>query len=200
LVDNLKDTSYFEPLNRLRQTHASTLFDYNLALDLYYYSSIWKEKNKTLKGQSLEIFTKYHGVKIDFLNLQWIYRAKKYYHMTSTDIYSLLIPIHYKIRTPMLRALVESASIDEFNVLLYQTYYCKKYNTAEKMSLEAIYSDYLYRLFRTDSKNNPYSITTINNYLFLKEEEIRKITTALECIRYKLGPSDISRYVGGVAQ
>ena len=34
LVDNLKDTEYYTPLKRLRDSGAATLFDYDLALDL----------------------------------------------------------------------------------------------------------------------------------------------------------------------
>ena len=37
LVDSLKDTEYYAPLKKLRDSNAATLFDYNLALDLYYF-------------------------------------------------------------------------------------------------------------------------------------------------------------------
>ena len=77
-VDNLQGTEYYEPLRKLRDSNASTLFDYDLALDLYYYTTLWKEKKKVLKKSELEIFTRDIGSKIDLLNLQWIYRAKKY--------------------------------------------------------------------------------------------------------------------------
>ena len=33
------------------------------------------------------------------LNIQWIYRAKKYFNLSPADIYALLIPIQYKIST-----------------------------------------------------------------------------------------------------
>ena len=39
-VDNLQGTEYYEPLRKLRDSNASTLFDYDLALDLYYLSLI----------------------------------------------------------------------------------------------------------------------------------------------------------------
>ena len=54
-----------------------TLYDYNLALDLYYYTSTWKEQKKILKKSDLELFMRDRGSKIDLLNIQWIYRAKK---------------------------------------------------------------------------------------------------------------------------
>ena len=34
-------------------------------------------------------------------------------------------------------------------------------------------------------------------YLFLKEEELRKLTTAMECIRYGLNSGETLGYVGG---
>ena len=51
-------------------------FDYDLALNLYYFTTMWKKRKKILKHKELEIFTRDAGAKIDLLNLQWIYRAK----------------------------------------------------------------------------------------------------------------------------
>ena len=87
----MQGTEYYEPLRKLRDSNASTLFDYDLALDLYYYTTLWKEKKKVLKKSELEIFTRDIGSKIDLLNLQWIYRAKKYFKMQPADIYSMII-------------------------------------------------------------------------------------------------------------
>lgn len=70
LVDNLKDTEYYSPLKRLRDSGAATLFDYDLALDLYYFTNIWKAKRRVLKNKELEIFTRDCGAKIDLLNMQ----------------------------------------------------------------------------------------------------------------------------------
>ena len=96
LVDYLKNTEYYAPLSRIRQSGASTLADYELALDLYYFSMMWKERKGNWDKKDKEMLTKELGAKIDLLNLQWIYRAKKYYHMLAPDIYTLLIPIQHK--------------------------------------------------------------------------------------------------------
>lgn len=76
LVENLKGTEYYEPLHKLRDSQSVTLFDYDLALDLYYFTTLWKDRKRVLKKKELEIFTRDCGSKIDLLNLQWIYRAK----------------------------------------------------------------------------------------------------------------------------
>lgn len=198
LVDNLKDTEYYTPLKRLRDSGAATFFDYDLALDLYYFTTLWKSKRRILKKKELELFTRDCGSRIDLLNLQWIYRAKKYYHMLPPDIYTLTIPIHYRIHVDEFKALVEAPSADEFRKLMESTAYARKYDFEQKKTIEQMYKECLYRLYIADRRNNPWSIASITTYLFLKEEEIYKLTTALECVRYGLTRQETLGYLGGV--
>jgi V/A-type H+-transporting ATPase subunit C len=200
LVENLKDTEYYSPLAKFKDSPSVTLFDYDLALDLYYFSTIWKDRKKVLKKKELEIFTRDCGSEIDLLNLQWIYRAKKYYTMNPADIYSLLIPIHYKLSIDLLKELVECSNIEEFYDILRKTSYSKHYDFKQNLTIEQMYTNCLYHLYTIDRRYNPYSIATINTYLFLKEEELRKLTTAIECIRYKLTPGETLAHVGGITQ
>ncbi|EGN45647.1 hypothetical protein HMPREF0991_02545 [Lachnospiraceae bacterium 2_1_58FAA] len=46
LVENLKGTEYYEPLKKLKDSQSVTLFDYDLALNLYYFTAMWKERKK----------------------------------------------------------------------------------------------------------------------------------------------------------
>lgn len=200
LVDNLRGTEYYAPLQKLRDAEDANLFDYDLALDLYYFSSMWKKNKRLLKGKELELYTRDCGTKIDLLNIQWIYRAKKYYHMLPPDIYSLTIPIHYRISVEEFKMLVEALTLEEFERQLGTTYYAKKLVGFEGKKLEHIYKECLKRLYLSDRRKNPYSIATVNTYLFLKEEEIYKLTTALECIRYGLSSRETLGYLGGVIE
>ena len=199
LVTALKGTEYYEPLVLLTQNQKSTLFDYDLALDLYYFTTVWKKRKKVLKKKELEIFTRDCGSKIDLLNLQWIYRAKRYYGMAPADIYSLLIPIHYKISTDLVKELVESPDQEAFSQTMKKTYYSRHYAFEGNLTTEKMYKECLQHLYMLDKRRNPYSIAMINTYLFLKEEELKKLTTAIECIRYSLTPGETLAYVGGKA-
>lgn len=161
---------------------------------------MWKKNKRLLKGKELELYTRDCGTKIDLLNIQWIYRAKKYYHMLPPDIYSLTIPIHYRISVEEFKMLVEAPTLEEFERQLGTTYYAKKLVGFEGKKLEHIYKECLKRLYLSDRRKNPYSIATVNTYLFLKEEEIYKLTTALECIRYGLSSRETLGYLGGVIE
>ncbi len=201
LIENLKGTEYYVPLKKIKDSQQDvTLYDYNLALDLYFFTSTWKEQKKVLKKEDLEIFIRDRGSRIDLLNLQWIYRAKKYYNMKPADIYLLLIPIHYKLSTDLVKEMVEAPGLEEFEAALARTTYARHYNFQQDLTVEKMYTDCLRALYAADRRRSPYSIAAINTYLFLKEEEIKKLTTAMECVRYGLSPGETLAYVGGRTQ
>ena len=197
LIDALSGTEYYAPFSRLREAQVVDLYDFDLALNLHYYSSVWKLRKKILKGKELEIFTKDAGYKIDLMNLQWMYRAKKYYNMSPAEIYQILIPVHYKLKPELFRRLVESTTLEEFEAVLKETSYARHYNPESHLTIEQMTEEMLRRLYLTDRRKNPYSIAVINTYLFLKGQEINKLTSALECIRYGLPASDVLAHIGG---
>ena len=90
--------------------------------------------------------------------------------------------------------------MEEFIKLVEETYYAKHYHFGDERTLEQMYRDAQRTLYLADRRRNPYSVAAINTYLFLKEEEIYKLTTALECIRYGLSARETLAYVGGVKQ
>ncbi len=197
-VENLAGTEYYELLKKVLDSGNAKLIDYDLALDLYYFTNLWKKDRKLLKGDDLAIFTRDYGTRIDLLNMQWIYRAKRYYQMEPAQIYAMTIPIHYKLKVPEFKQLVEAKDLDEFEKLFEEGYYFKRYSElAEGKKLEQAYHDILGYLFTTDMRKHPYSFATLNTYLFLKEQEIDKLITALECIRYGLPKNETLDYIGG---
>lgn len=201
LVENLQGTEYYATLKRISNSENPTLYDFDMALEQYYFRNAWMRQRKALTKEEREIFTKDCGTKIDLLNLEWIYRAKKYYHMLPPDIYLMTIPIHYKIRIEEFKALVETANVEQFETILQSTYYGKHYellNTNKK--IEQLYKECLHNLYLSDRRKNPYSIATVNTYLFLKEEEIDKLIMSLECVRYGLTKQETLAYLGGEVQ
>ena len=196
LIENLKDTEYYAPLSKLKDKPNVTLFDYDLTLDQYRFQKLWKSRKKFLNKTEREIFTRDYGTKIDLLNLQWIYRAKKYYQMEPLDIYNLLVPIHFKLSTKLVKELVEAPSAEDFLNVLQKTTYARQYHSLQHLTIEQMYGQCLKQLYIADAKRNPYSIATVNSYLFKKEEELERLTTAIECVRYGLTPGETLVHCG----
>ena len=198
LVENLSDTEYYQPLKAVKSAGGATLYDYNNALEQYFFVDTWKKLRKSLKKKELEFYTKDCGTKIDLLNLQWIYRGKKYYRMSPETIYTMVIPIHYRLHADEFRTLVEATDEPRFMAILGDTYYKKYFTRTEEVpSLEKVYKECLYKLYVADRRQNPFSLAAVNTYLFLKGEEINKLTTVLECVRYGLTPGETLDYLGG---
>ena len=68
LLEALRDTRYKKVLLRLDYGREITLFDYEMTLDLYYFSELWKQKDKILRGAELEMLTRTFGSQIDSVN------------------------------------------------------------------------------------------------------------------------------------
>lgn len=195
--ETIRGSDFYKLLNPLRDLPSIGPFDYELALDIYYYKCLWRLKNKILKKDEWKQITRIYGTEMDMLNIIFIYRSKKFYQVEPSLIYSNLIPIHYKLSVPLLRRLVDSETLDEFRALMGNSNYGKILQriTTETDNPEVLYRQVMMKLQKDAAARFPYSLAIVNYYLYLKEEEINKLTTALECIRYGLDSSQIVNYI-----
>ena len=115
--------------------------------------------------------------------------------MTPADIYALLIPVRYRLSRKDISALVESADEDEFKNILDTTYYKKRFPDLVPEKLEAFYNLNLKTILETESRKYPHSVIMLYSYLYHKEHEVDRLTTAIECIRYGLSSTEILDYI-----
>lgn len=192
----LQGTEYYALFQKISQIETiSTLYDYETQLDIYYYKKVWKLCKNHLKGNEQKALRDTLGKQIDLLNILWIYRSKKYYNVESSKIYSSIIPIRYKLTNQDLMRMVEATSVEEFLLVLKASPYIPKGIDLNQNSVESIYRQVLNKAYNDNRHRNPTSMSTLFYYLHLKEQEIDHLTTALECIRYSLNPSETLKYI-----
>lgn len=92
---------------------------------------------------------------------------------------------------------MEAGTLDEFFHALQTTYYgrLEDMDSSDNTELEILAEEVLGKIYSATSRKNPYSIATLNSYLYFKEEEIQKIITVIESIRYGVSPDEILSYV-----
>ena len=192
-LSSLKGSIYYDLLAGLAENGKCSSFDYELQLDLFYFKSLWKIKNKILSKKELKILDECFGSKIDLLNIQWMYRSTQYYHLPAADIYSLLIPIRYRLKPEQINRMAEASTREEFLAAASQTVYGNLANTFLQKNPDAdgLYRQIMARIYSTAGRKNPYSIAILNSYLFFNEREMHRIITILEGIRYGLSASEI---------
>lgn len=186
-IDRLSGTPYHAILSRLYESGTAGLVDYETAIDMRYFNTVWKRKDKLLKPDARTVLERTLGSRIDILNLNWIYRVKKYYKMTPNELYSLLIPVRYRISLAEMKAMAEAPDLPTFAEAERKTRYGPLLAAGRKEgeNLGDAADRLLERLYRASARNDPYSIAPINTYFYLKEKEIRRIVSIIERSHYE---------------
>lgn len=194
-INALKGSEYYDLFTRLSSSNHTSSFDYEIQLDIYYYKKAWKLKDKLLTGDNLKSYTSSLGTEIDLQNIIWLYRSKRYFDMNSNDYYANLIPIYYKLKPDVLKKLVDSSSMDEFKNIILTTPYKDILVSDDIGTMETKTFQLLLKIQKYNSNKYPSSMAPVLYYLNHKSDELNRLTTALECIRYKLEPGVILNYV-----
>lgn len=183
LLELIRGTPYYAVLQPVL-TAGADLFIVESALDIYYFKTVWRMKDKALQGKDKHIVEESFGSEIDMKNLCWIYRQKKYYQIPGELIFSTIIPIHYKIPREFLIRLVNTPDVDAFVELARTTRYVPLFDGLEERFIEQNFDRMVEKLITRLLQNNPFSIAVLTGYTHFLEREIAKIITAVESIRY----------------
>lgn len=174
-VENLGGTIYYDSLNKVRNLEHSALFDYEMALDMFYFSTLWKKKDKLFSSSERAYITRSYGSRIDLLNILWIYRCKAYYNVSNPSMYTFLLPVTYKLKKSEVKKMVEAETKSQVLEIASDTYYGKKYHFTDDLALEDQCTAIIKGIILRDFKQSPYSLASINAYLHLKNSETAKI-------------------------
>lgn len=194
-VENLTGSIYEKPLKKAHQLENPILFDYEIVLDLSFFTYIWKRQDLFVPKGENKYFENAFGSQVDLLNILWIYRCKNYYTLSDSQIYSFLIPVYYHLDRSSIKDFVESENNQVLFELISNCYYGRIYGFDSTQSMETQFGEILNTICMKDFKDSPYSLAAINAYFHLKNLEVAKVVTAMECIRYGYKPEVISGYI-----
>lgn len=190
-IEGLHGSVYYGPLKELEKEGKATFPACESAMDMLYFRTMWKIKDKNLSGKESKIIKQCFGTRMDMLNLQWICRAKKYYRMSAADIYALIIPVSLHLKKTEIRQMAEAETLDQVYEVIRGCWYGRldAVSIEEGESLEELAREIIDRIYELTSRKEPYSIATLNSYLHFKEREIEQIITTIEKIRYGVSAS-----------
>lgn len=160
-------------------------------LDTGYFVEVWKKIGRFRKGQMKQVLLEVFGTQIDWLNIMWMYRAKRFFGQKESQIYAMLIPVHYKLKKPELSHMAETPKIEEFLEIVGNTSYFKGKEVLLRLQDEVSYHQVMHKMYKQLCRKYPASLAPVFAYLYKKEQEIQKLTTALEGIRYQVPEQDI---------
>lgn len=193
-----KDTPYYGVLKRAEVLDAD-YFSVSMMLDSFYFQEFWKAKIKYFhNNKESGAFASLVGEEIDLLNMIWIYRGKKYFHMSNEMIYTYLIPVRYRLNTQQIKQMVDSDSVEKMiDIAKSQTPYGELFDNVdgEGFFIEENYRRMRYRTAKRIFVNQPLTMGAVFAYFELKEMENYKITTIIEGKRYAVDEKTIREHM-----
>lgn len=188
-------TDYEKLLLRMSENGQMTYADYAFGLDVYYYTNAWKRIQKIHDAKVKRIMRILLGTEIDWQNIMWIYRSKRFYKMNPTDIYVNIIPVNYRLTKIQLRRMIEAETVEEFKEILKMTSYFTEKEAIVKLGDEITSRRIMEKTYRLVYRKYPMSLAPVLRYLYDKEHEIDLLTSVLEGIRYRIPSREIKELV-----
>ncbi len=193
LLKKLQSTSYasiLAPYIKAQKKHM--LFYLETELDRFYFKELLTLVGK-LNSEDRAILTGIIGVNIDLLNLQWIYRAKKYYDLSTEPLFNFALAGGDKLNLKKLKELAYANSEKEFLKLMPFVY--REDFAGDDLLIESNMERRLYHLFQQKNKKGSVNLSTVIAFLHTSEYEMRDIFTILESKRYGIAAADVKNFL-----
>ncbi len=192
-IDNLRDTNYYRVLKTIDQNDViSREFHMEMKLQSLLYRTLIKKAEK-LEPYDREIAKDIVGLKIDLLNVQWIYRAKNYYNISPEEILIYCLQNGQRLGFARLRSLCYTKTADEMKELTNIFMKHKIFEGSGALEIEKNIDSYFY--FYIKNKRFQDSIGAALSYIYRLNIIVKNMITVTEGIRYKLAKEDLKQYL-----
>lgn len=187
LVDHLKGTSYYTYLYPLAlKDNTESLFRTEMALDLAY-AAIYKRHLEKLTPAEQAMIYRIQGMRADLLNLQFIYRGIKFYHLPGDILLNYTLDFNGSLNHARLKELCQCKDEAEIEAKMKNSRYSFLFDhhKTRDIFMERRMNRYLYYKLLKIRRMNRMDIVQTVIFFDLLEIEIRDIITIVENIRYR---------------
>jgi V/A-type H+/Na+-transporting ATPase subunit C len=197
LIITLENTVYYPFLkNLLDGNDKETLYRFEMSLDKAYFTILEENVSKLDKNDKMAYYDLY-GSYIDMLNVQWIYRGKKYYNLSPEEIFNYSINDGCKFNYKKIKEFCYAKDIEELARMVEDTPYAfmLKGDRLQDIYMERRMNRYMYFKLRLAKKRHRNDISSVLAYLELLEFEIKDIVAIIENVRYGMDYEEAKKYL-----
>lgn len=195
-IGTLKKTRYYKLLRSYEdETNDVVLFYMEMNLDKYYYSNLI-DISKNFSEEDRKCVKNLLGRKIDILNINWIYRGLKYYHLLPEELINFCILGGCEFGYDDLKKLCYSDNIDEFVEEIKRSEYKFLFDSSNTdIYMDRRSNRYLYYIARKEIPRNSFTIGKFLAYIFLLDYEVKDIGAIMEAIRFNISFEETLNYL-----
>lgn len=197
VVEKLKDTIYYRHIANLsKDVHREGFFPIETELDFVYYIQLRKFL-KNLGPEDRLVLERINGIQCDLQNLQWIYRAKKYYDISPAIVLGYTIYDGFRLNKEKLKELSYAKSIEDFIEMLKGMPYERLFRVSEREEylLERDILSYLKKIYLSYKKAYRTNISVLISFFELAYLEMRDVITIVENKRYSVNTEESLKYI-----
>lgn len=192
-IENLRGTPYYSPLKTVTDTDAvKRQFHIEMKLQQLYYGSLLAKAEK-LFTEDKRIADDLIGLKIDFLNIQWIYRAKKLYDISPEQMLVYSLQGGRRLGFDRLRKLCYTKAVDEMKTQARQFLKYDILTSDKGIEIERNADHYIFGFIKDVKRKG--AIGSVLAYIYTLDSAVREFITVTEGIRYKLPREQLKQYL-----
>lgn len=196
VLGHLKGTKYYRLILPYTE-YIDEKFNFYLEmiLDKYYYHELIASAEK-LPGsgdkKALELLQR----NIDLYNLEWIYRATKYFDMSKEEILNFVLDGGYSYNYQKLKECVYSLDVNNIQEYFKGSQYEFLFNHDDiDLYMERRINRYMYHKALSLYRSSNLTFGKVLSFLLLLEFETKDIISIIESKRYKMTAQEISKYL-----
>lgn len=194
LVENLKNSPYYAKLKSLtNEDMVKREFHIEMKLQVYLYTTLLKKSKKLSDYDRVEV-EDILGVKIDFANVQWIYRAMKYYNIPPETILVYCLPGGKRLSYSRLKKLCYAKSIEEVKSLSSNYLRYNIFTSPDDSEMDIKIDSYIYNYLDKKDKNKK-TIGTALAYFYMNNIIVKDLIAVTEGIKYQLPKDELKKYL-----
>lgn len=196
-IHYLQDTPYYKVLfPYIGESPNRLLFYMEMSLDRMYFrrlDNVIRKLDAKDKGRVEEFL----GKNSDILNIQWIYRGLKFYHISPEELFNYSLTSGHALDLKKLRELCYSADEKDLVEKLRKTRYAFLFaeDTDFEPFMEIGMERYLYSLLKTMEKNSFDTVLPTIIYIHRLEYEMRDLFSLMEAKKFGLGAEETKQFL-----
>ncbi|WP_077534675.1 V-type ATPase subunit [Massiliimalia massiliensis] len=198
LVFALRDSGYAAILRRFAPSDANGRIDYigcEHAFYEYFFSQTFAMVEQNYKGQEKTDLLDLLRINVELINLEHIFRCKRYLKASQEEIVKSLYPYYYKIHAEQIREMVEAKDAAALSEMLAKTKYQSRFDPGELPNIEDYTKRYYYSLCRRYLHFSTHVSVVFYAYYHLNRVEMDNIFHIIEGIRYQIPENEIRELI-----
>lgn len=197
IIAGLEGTKFQKIIQMFKDEEEDKLMFYmEMNLDRLYFQNLYLQ-TKRLDRDNGPVIADVVGRNIDMLNIQWIYRGRRFYKISQEELVNYSLPGGKHFKYEQLKDMCYKEKLSDIETMIRESAYGVIFEDVPdfEIFMERSMERYIYSYFSQMRLSHPMTLVEPLVYMHRLEYEIRDLITILEMKRYHLSGDEGKRFL-----